>query len=42
MAIMAAHHRFFWLHPFLDGSGRIGRLFTFAALRAVGLESHGV
>ena len=39
---MAAHHRFLWLHPFLDGNGRIGRLITDAALRAIGLDSYGV
>jgi Fic family protein len=42
IAIMAAHHRFLWLHPFLDGNGRIGRLMTDAALRAIGLDSCGV
>ena len=41
IAIMAAHHRFLWLHPFLDGNGRIGRLMTDAALRAIGLDSYG-
>lgn len=42
IAIMAAHHRFVWLHPFLDGNGRVGRLITDTALRAVGLDSCGV
>jgi Fic family protein len=41
IAMMAAHHRFAWIHPFLDGNGRIGRLFTDAALRAIGLDSYG-
>ncbi|GAB1258262.1 Fic family protein [Aurantivibrio plasticivorans] len=41
IAIMAAHHRFAWIHPFLDGNGRVGRLITDAALKAVGLESYG-
>lgn len=41
IAIMAAHHRFAWLHPFLDGNGRVGRLITDAALKAVGLDSCG-
>ncbi len=41
IAIMAAHHRFAWIHPFLDGNGRIGRLLTDAALTAVGLDSYG-
>lgn len=42
IAIMAAHHRFMWIHPFLDGNGRIGRLLTDAALKACGLDSYGV
>ena len=41
IAIMAAHHRFAWIHPFMDGNGRVGRLFTDTALKAVGLESYG-
>jgi Fic family protein len=42
IAIMAAHHRFTWIHPFLDGNGRVGRLITDAALKAAGLDSYGV
>lgn len=41
IAIMAAHHRFAWIHPFIDGNGRVGRLLTDTALKAVGLESYG-
>lgn len=41
IALMAAHHRFAWIHPFIDGNGRVGRLFTDAALKAVELESYG-
>lgn len=41
IALMAAHHRFAWIHPFVDGNGRVGRLFTDAALKAVGLDSCG-
>lgn len=41
IAIMAAHHRFAWIHPFLGGNGRVGRLLTDAALKAAGLESYG-
>lgn len=41
IAIMAAHHRFTWIHPFTDGNGRVGRLLTDAALKAAGLESYG-
>lgn len=41
IAIMAAHHRFAWIHPFMDGNGRVGRLLTDATLKAVGLDSCG-
>ena len=41
IALMAAHHRFAWIHPFIDGNGRVGRLLTDAALKAIGLESYG-
>jgi len=42
IAIMSAHHRLAWIHPFSDGNGRVMRLFTDAALKAIGLESSGV
>jgi len=42
IAAMCAHHRFAWIHPFLDGNGRVARLFTDEALRLAGLESVGV
>ncbi len=42
ISIMAAHHRFAWIHPFLDGNGRVGRLLTDSLLRSIGLESEGV
>ena len=28
IALAAAHHRLMWVHPFLDGNGRVARLFT--------------
>ncbi|MET3591743.1 Fic family protein [Mesorhizobium shonense] len=28
----AAHHRLVWIHPFLDGNGRVARLFSYAWL----------
>ncbi|TAK80134.1 MAG: Fic family protein [Betaproteobacteria bacterium] len=40
--IAAAHHRFVWIHPFLDGNGRVGRLLTHAWLRAAGVMGTGL
>jgi len=42
IAVMAAHHRLLWIHPFLDGNGRVARLWTDEALKTAGLESVGV
>lgn len=38
----ASHHRLAWIHPFLDGNGRVTRLFTYAFMRKVGIDSHGL
>lgn len=38
----AAHHRLGWIHPFLDGNGRVMRLFTDAYLHKTGLEGYGL
>ena len=32
-AVGAAHHRFLWIHPFLDGNGRVARLMSHALLK---------
>jgi Fic family protein len=32
VAIAAAHHRFVWIHPFLDGNGRVARLMSHAMM----------
>ena len=32
-AIGAVHHRFLWIHPFLDGNGRVARLMSHALLK---------
>ena len=32
LAAAAAHHRLLWIHPFLDGNGRVARLMTHAML----------
>ncbi len=37
IAVGAAHHRFLWVHPFLDGNGRVARLMSHAALREAGV-----
>lgn len=42
IAAAASHHRLTWIHPFLDGNGRVTRLFSYAYMRKVGIESHGL
>ncbi len=32
LAAASAHHRLLWIHPFLDGNGRVARLMTHAML----------
>jgi Fic family protein len=32
LSIAAAHHRLLWIHPFLDGNGRVARLMSHAML----------
>jgi len=32
LAMAAAHHRLVWIHPFLDGNGRVARLISHAML----------
>lgn len=39
IAVAAAHHRFLWIHPFLDGNGRIARLMWHAMLMEIGIGS---
>jgi Fic family protein len=34
----AAHHRLAWIHPFLDGNGRVARITLDAMLRACGVN----
>ncbi|MFO1081251.1 MAG: Fic family protein [Reyranellaceae bacterium] len=33
LSAAAAHHRLLWIHPFLDGNGRVARLMSHAVLR---------
>jgi hypothetical protein len=42
LAAAASHHRLLWIHPFLDGNGRVARLFTEAYLAAAGVDSGGL
>ena len=41
LASAAAHHRLLWIHPFLDGNGRVARLLSHAMLRDV-IDTGGV
>jgi Fic family protein len=36
-AVGAVHHRFLWIHPFLDGNGRVARLMSHALLKRLGV-----
>jgi Fic family protein len=36
LAVAAAHHRLGWVHPFVDGNGRVMRLHSHALLAALG------
>lgn len=40
--ILLAHHRFAWVHPFLDGNGRIARLLSTAMLARHGFDAGGL
>ncbi|HYF52318.1 MAG TPA: Fic family protein [Planctomycetota bacterium] len=42
IAAAAAHHRLTWIHPFIDGNGRVTRLFTQAYLIRCGVSGHGL
>lgn len=39
IAVSASHHRLVWIHPFLDGNGRVARMLSHAYLRHIGLGS---
>jgi len=41
IAAAAAHHRLLWVHPFLDGNGRVARLMSYAMLLEA-LDTGGV
>lgn len=42
IAMAAAHHRLAWIHPFLDGNGRVVRLCSDAWAMADGLDAAGL
>ena len=42
LAIAASHHRLAFIHPFLDGNGRVIRLFSEAYLINEGLDANGL
>jgi Fic family protein len=42
MAIACAHHRFNYIHPFLDGNGRVSRLMSHAMAWSANIGSRGL
>ncbi|MGP3699490.1 Fic family protein [Rhodobacter sp. NSM] len=42
LSIPAAHHRLNYIHPFLDGNGRVSRLMSHAMCQAAGIGGHGL
>ncbi|RJQ81464.1 MAG: Fic family protein [Desulfobacteraceae bacterium] len=38
IAVAASHHRLMWLHPFRDGNGRVGRLFSGLYMAHIGIN----
>jgi Fic family protein len=42
LAAAAIHHRLAWVHPFLDGNGRVIRLLTDCYMKAAGFGGYGL
>ncbi|MCJ2011278.1 Fic family protein [Methylobacterium sp. J-076] len=42
IAIAAAHHRLNYVHPFIDGNGRVSRLMSHAMALDAGIGGHGL
>lgn len=42
IAAASAHHRLMWIHPFLDGNGRVARLYTDACFYRLPLLGYGL
>ena len=41
-AMAAAHHRLNYIHPFVDGNGRVSRLMSHAMAHLAGIGAHGL
>ena len=39
---LSSHHRFVWIHPFMDGNGRVSRLMLDAAMKHAGILGYGL
>jgi Fic family protein len=39
IGVAAAHHRLLWIHPFVDGNGRVARLMSHTALKRLSIGS---
>jgi Fic family protein len=42
IAIASAHHRLNYIHPFVDGNGRVSRLMSHAMAHRAGIGGHGL
>lgn len=42
LVALASHHRLTWIHPFVDGNGRVARLFTQCMLIRAGVDGRGL
>lgn len=42
VAAAASHHRLIWIHPFLDGNGRVARLYTEAYFQRIPVAGYGL
>lgn len=41
LSVAAVHHRLLWIHPFIDGNGRVARLMSYSMLRDA-LDTGGI